>query len=78
MGAADDRDEVAGGAASGLCRAAHRTGMRTGAGDVLVIKAGEVHSFRGVGDARLVSVDVHLSPTFVTEWVPHPGLTTHA
>jgi len=51
--------------------------FEAGAGDVLVIKAGDVHSFSGIGDARLVSVDVHLSPTFVTEWA-HPRLTSEA
>ena len=37
------------------------------AGDILVIKAGEVHSFRAIGDAPLVQVDVHLSPRFIQE-----------
>jgi mannose-6-phosphate isomerase-like protein (cupin superfamily) len=37
------------------------------AGDILVIKAGEVHSFRCTGDAPLVQVDVHLSPRFIQE-----------
>jgi len=37
------------------------------AGDVLVIKAGEVHSFRCVGDEPLVQLDVHLSPRFIQE-----------
>jgi len=37
------------------------------AGDIFVIKAGEVHSFKAVGDAPLVQVDVHLSPRFVQE-----------
>lgn len=44
--------------------------FEAGAGDVLVIKAGEVHSFRCVGDAPLVQVDVHLSPRFVQENLP--------
>lgn len=30
-----------------------------GAGDIFVIKAGEVHSFKAVGDSPLVQVDVH-------------------
>ena len=34
--------------------------FEVGAGDILVIKAGEVHSFRCIGDAPLVQVDVHL------------------
>ncbi|MEO7965639.1 MAG: cupin domain-containing protein [Gemmatimonadaceae bacterium] len=38
-----------------------------GAGDIFVIKAGEVHSFRCIGDSPLVQVDVHLSPTFIQE-----------
>jgi quercetin dioxygenase-like cupin family protein len=41
--------------------------FETGAGDILVIKAGEVHSFRCIGDAPLVQVDVHLSPRFIQE-----------
>ena len=41
--------------------------FEAGAGDILVIKAGEVHSFRCIGDERLVQVDVHLSPHFIQE-----------
>jgi quercetin dioxygenase-like cupin family protein len=41
--------------------------FEAGAGDILVIKAGEVHSFRCIGDSRLVQLDVHLSPTFIQE-----------
>lgn len=41
--------------------------FEAGAGDVLVIKAGEVHSFRNTGDEPLVQLDVHLSPTFIQE-----------
>ena len=37
------------------------------AGDIFVIKAGEVHSFKAVGDSTLVQVDVHLSPRFIQE-----------
>ena len=37
------------------------------AGDILVIKAGEVHSFTAIGDAPLVQVDIHLGPRFVQE-----------
>ncbi|MGQ0815103.1 MAG: cupin domain-containing protein [Gemmatimonadota bacterium] len=40
------------------------------AGDILVIKAGEIHSFRCIGDTPLVQVDVHLSPRFVQENLP--------
>lgn len=41
--------------------------FEVGAGDILVIKAGEVHSFRCVGDGPPVQVDVHLSPRFIQE-----------
>lgn len=37
-----------------------------GAGNIFVIKAGEIHSFKAVGDSPLVQVDVHLTPL-------HPG-----
>jgi quercetin dioxygenase-like cupin family protein len=36
------------------------------AGDILVIKAGEVHSFKCI-DGPLVQLDVHLSPRFIQE-----------
>lgn len=38
-----------------------------GAGDILVIKAGEVHGFKVIGDVPLVQVDLHMSPTFIQE-----------
>jgi quercetin dioxygenase-like cupin family protein len=41
--------------------------FEAGAGDILVIKAGEVHSFKCLGPERLVQVDLHLSPTFIQE-----------
>ena len=41
--------------------------FEAGAGDILVIKAGEVHGFRGIGDGPLVQLDVHLSPRFIQE-----------
>ena len=44
--------------------------FEAGAGDILVIKAGEIHSFKNTGDGPLVQVDVHLSPTFIQENLP--------
>ncbi|HEU4456730.1 MAG TPA: cupin domain-containing protein [Gemmatimonadales bacterium] len=44
--------------------------FEAGAGDILVIKAGEIHGFRCIGDAPLVQVDVHLSPRFIQEDLP--------
>ncbi|MEP6495401.1 MAG: cupin domain-containing protein [bacterium] len=47
--------------------------FEAGAGDILVIKAGEVHSFKNTGDEPLVQVDVHLSSTFIQENLPADG-----
>ena len=41
--------------------------FEAGAGDILVIKAGEIHSFTCIGDEPLVQVDIHLSPRFIQE-----------
>jgi quercetin dioxygenase-like cupin family protein len=41
--------------------------FEAGAGDIFVIQAGEIHSFKAIGDAPLVQVDVHLSPRFIQE-----------
>ena len=41
--------------------------FEAGAGDILIIKAGEVHSFRCIGETPLVQLDVHLSPRFIQE-----------
>jgi quercetin dioxygenase-like cupin family protein len=37
------------------------------AGDIFVIKAWEVHSFKVVGDSPLIQLDVHLNPRFIQE-----------
>lgn len=41
--------------------------FEAGAGDVLIIKAGEIHSFTSTSDEPLVQLDIHLSPTFIQE-----------
>lgn len=41
--------------------------FEAGAGDILVIKAGEIHEFKNHGDVPLVQVDVHVSPRFIQE-----------
>jgi quercetin dioxygenase-like cupin family protein len=41
--------------------------FEAGAGDILVIKAGEVHGFKVIGDGPLVQLDVHMSPKFIQE-----------
>ena len=37
------------------------------AGDIFVIKAGEIHGFKVVGDSPLIQLDIHLSPRFIQE-----------
>ena len=44
--------------------------LEAGAGEILVIKAGEVHGFRAVGDEDFVQIGVHLSPRFIQENLP--------
>ncbi len=46
--------------------------FEAGAGDIHVIKAGEVHSFKAIGDEPLVQLDVHLSPRFIQENLAAP------
>ena len=40
--------------------------FEAGAGDILVVKAGEIHSFKCT-EAPLVQLDIHLSPRFIQE-----------
>ena len=40
--------------------------FEAGAGDILVVKAGEIHSFKCT-EEPLVQLDVHLSPRFIQE-----------
>lgn len=44
--------------------------FEAGEGDILVIKAGEIHSFRAIGDEPLVQLDIHLSRDFIQENLP--------
>lgn len=39
--------------------------FETTAGDILVVKAGEIHTFVNVGEETLVQLDVHISPRFI-------------
>ena len=39
------------------------------AGDILVARAGQAHGFVNSGSERLWSVNIHMSPTFRTEWL---------
>jgi quercetin dioxygenase-like cupin family protein len=38
-----------------------------GPGDILVVKAGETHSFLSIGDVPLKQLDIHLGSRFVQE-----------
>ena len=39
------------------------------AGDVVVAEPGEPHAFVNTGTRTLRQIDIHLSPTFSTEWL---------
>ena len=41
-----------------------------GPGDILVVKAGEIHSFQALGEESLVQLDIHLGPRFIQEDMP--------
>jgi mannose-6-phosphate isomerase-like protein (cupin superfamily) len=43
------------------------------AGDILVAHAGEPHSFVSSGPGPLRQIDIHLSPSFSTEWLEEGG-----
>jgi quercetin dioxygenase-like cupin family protein len=40
-----------------------------GAGDVVVIPAGQAHGFTNSGQGRLRQVDIHASSRFATDWL---------
>ena len=40
-----------------------------GAGEVVVIPAGQAHGFRNTGDGPLRQIDIHASPRLATEWL---------
>jgi mannose-6-phosphate isomerase-like protein (cupin superfamily) len=39
------------------------------AGDILVAHAGQPHAFVNSGTGPLRQIDIHLSPSFSTEWL---------
>ena len=43
--------------------------IEASAGDVVVVKPGQVHGFKAIGDERLQMVGIHAAPRFDTEWV---------
>lgn len=40
-----------------------------GSGEVVVVGAGQAHGFTNTGDGVLRQLDIHLSPSFSTEWL---------
>src|ERR1700731_4507800 len=38
-------------------------------GDILIVRAGEPHKFINSGTGILRQIDIHLNPTFETEWL---------
>jgi quercetin dioxygenase-like cupin family protein len=49
-----------------------------GAGDVLIAEPGEPHAFVNTGAGLLRQIDIHLSPSFSTEWLDAPDRLRHA
>jgi mannose-6-phosphate isomerase-like protein (cupin superfamily) len=41
--------------------------VEIGPGDILVVKAGEIHSFVNIGDVPVIQLDIHLGPHFEQE-----------
>jgi mannose-6-phosphate isomerase-like protein (cupin superfamily) len=60
-------DKIAFIQAGRACWTVDGTEFEAGPGEIVVVKAGEAHKFRSVGDTPLVQLDVHLGPRFVQE-----------
>jgi mannose-6-phosphate isomerase-like protein (cupin superfamily) len=43
--------------------------LRAGAGDIVVVPPETPHAFTSSGSGPLRQIDIHLSPTFVTDWL---------
>jgi mannose-6-phosphate isomerase-like protein (cupin superfamily) len=43
------------------------------AGDLVVIPPGQPHGFANSGEGRLRQIDIHVSPSFSTEWLTEGG-----
>jgi len=43
--------------------------LHAGAGDIVIVPADTPHAFTNTGDTRLRQIDIHVSPTFETEWL---------
>ena len=45
------------------------TEVRVGPGDIVIVPADTPHAFTNAGEGRLRQIDIHVSPTFSTEWL---------
>ena len=43
--------------------------IRVGAGDVVIVPPDTPHAFTNSGDGPLRQIDIHVSPTFRTDWL---------
>jgi mannose-6-phosphate isomerase-like protein (cupin superfamily) len=43
--------------------------LQAGAGDVVIVPADTAHAFTNTGSGRLRQIDIHVSPSFDTEWL---------
>jgi len=43
--------------------------LEVGPGELVVVPAGVPHGFTNTGDGPLRQVDIHVSPSFSTEWL---------
>ncbi len=46
-----------------------QSSREVGAGNVVVIPAGEPHAFTNTGDGRLKQIDIHVADSFQTDWL---------
>jgi mannose-6-phosphate isomerase-like protein (cupin superfamily) len=45
------------------------TSLEVSAGQIAIVPAGVSHKFVNSGAGRLRQVDIHVSPTFITQWL---------
>ena len=43
--------------------------LEVGAGEIVIVPAEVPHAFTNSGDGQLRQIDIHVSPTFSTEWL---------
>jgi mannose-6-phosphate isomerase-like protein (cupin superfamily) len=43
--------------------------LRAGPGDIVIVPPDTPHAFTNCGDGQLRQIDIHVSPTFSTEWL---------